>query len=293
MVRMYAFSKSAGKWLKQSPRRIPQPADLSGLRVVTYNVWFDRFEWERRCSAVLDILRDQAPDVIALQEVTPYFLQRLLAEPWLRDSYSSSRSKLLDARYDVVMLTRLPVRRFVSHELTTDMGRRLHALEIPTTRGRLVVGGVHLESMRDRTPTRLVQIDECIPILDRADFSIWLGDFNSAPSSEEDERIRPAFRDAWDDVVSLARGPARVDDGAAGYTRDSTRNAMLAKVKADRHQRIDRILWRGQGFQPTRIELLGTRPLAGSEGQVFPSDHFGLVAELEPCVQAALEHAGE
>jgi endonuclease/exonuclease/phosphatase family metal-dependent hydrolase len=162
------------------------------------------------------------------------------------------------------------------------MGRRLHALEIPTTRGRLLVGGVHLESMRDRTPTRLVQIDECIPILGRADFSIWLGDFNSEPSSEEDQRIRPAFHDAWDEL-----------DGAAGYTRDSSRNAMLAKVKADRQQRIDRILWRGQGFQPTRIRLLGTRPLADSDGQVFPSDHFGLVAELEPSAQAALEHAGE
>jgi endonuclease/exonuclease/phosphatase family metal-dependent hydrolase len=282
MVRMYAFSKNAGKWLKQSPRRTPLPVDLPSLRVVTYNVWFDRFESERRCSAVLEILRDQAPDVIALQEVTPYFLQRLLAEPWLRDSYSSSRSKLLDARYDVVMLTRLPVHRFVSHQLTTDMGRRLHALEIPTTRGRLVVGGVHLESMRDRTPTRLVQIDECIPILDRADFSIWLGDFNSEPSSEEDQRIRPAFRDAWEEL-----------DGATGYTRDTSRNAMLAKVKADRRQRIDRVLWRGQGFQPTRIELLGTQPLADTDGQVFPSDHFGLVAELEPCAQAALAHAGE
>jgi tyrosyl-DNA phosphodiesterase 2 len=282
MLRMYGFSKNAGKWLKQCPRRTPAPVDLASLRVVTFNVWFDRFECERRCAAVLEILRHATADVIALQEVTPYFLQRLLAEPWLRDAYLSSRSKLLDARYDVVMLSRVPVRRFVSHALTTDMGRRLHALEIPTTRGRLVVAGVHLESMRERTPTRLVQIDECIPILGRADFSVWLGDFNSAPSSEEDQRIRGAFRDAWDDL-----------DGAPGYTRDSSRNAMLAKVKADRHQRIDRILWRGQGFQPARVRLLGTNPLAGTEGQVFPSDHFGLVAELEASPQAALEHAGE
>jgi endonuclease/exonuclease/phosphatase family metal-dependent hydrolase len=282
MLRMYAFSKREGKWLKQSPRRTPTPVELTGLRVVTFNVWYDRYECERRCGAVLDILREQQPDVLALQEVTPYFLQRLLAEPWLRDAYGCSRSKLLDARYDVVMLSRLPVSRCVSYPLTTDMGRRLHAVEIPTTRGRLVVGGVHLESMRERTPTRLTQIDECIPILARADFSIWLGDFNSAPNSDEDQRICGAFRDAWDDL-----------DKTPGYTRDTSRNAMLAKVKADRHQRIDRILWRGHGFQPVRIGLLGTRPLEGTEGQVFPSDHFGLCAELEATALSALEHAGE
>lgn len=282
MSRMYAFSKSAGKWLKQHPRRTPNPAELNSLRVLTFNVWFDRYEWERRCSAVLDILAQEAADVIALQEVTPLFLQRLLAAPWLRESYVASRSKLLDARYDVVMLSRLPVTRCVSHTLTTDMGRRLHALEIPTTRGRLVVAGVHLESMKERTPTRLTQINECIPILGRADFAVWLGDFNSAPSSEEDERIRTAFRDAWEEL-----------DDAPGYTRDTSRNAMLAKVKADRHQRIDRILCRGQAFVPTQIRLLGTTPLSGTEGQVFPSDHFGLLADLEASQQVALAHAGE
>jgi endonuclease/exonuclease/phosphatase family metal-dependent hydrolase len=282
MLRMYAFSKNAGKWLKQSPRRIPGPVELSSLRVLTFNVWFDRYECERRCSAVLEILARESADVIALQEVTPYFLQRLLGEPWLRENYASSRSKLLDARYDVVMLSRLPVSRCISHTLTTDMGRRLHTLEIPTTRGRLAVAGVHLESMRERTPTRVRQIGECIPILGRADFSIWLGDFNSAPTSEEDENIRSAFQDVWDHL-----------DDAPGYTRDTSRNAMLAKVKADRHQRIDRILWRGQGFQPSHIRLLGTAPLPGTDGQVFPSDHFGLLAELDAVPVPALAQAGE
>lgn len=282
MQRMYAFSKDAGKWLKQSPRRTPSPAELSSLRALTFNVWFDPYEWERRCRAVLEILAHEAADVIALQEVTPLFLQRLLATPWLREGYVVSRSKLLDARYDVVMLSRLPVTRCVSHTLTTDMGRRLHALEIPTMRGRLVVAGIHLESMKERTPTRLTQIGECIPILGRADFAVWLGDFNSAPTSVEDERIRTAFRDCWEEL-----------DEAPGYTRDTSRNAMLAKVKADRHQRIDRILWRGHGFVPTQIRLLGTTPLAASEGQVFPSDHFGLVADLEFGPQTALAHAGE
>ena len=178
---------------------------------------------------MLDILAQAAPDVIALQEVTPRFLAALLGAPWLRREYAVSRSKLMDARYNVVMLSRLPVRDFAAHEISSDMGRKLHALTIPTTRGRVTVAGIHLESMKERTPTRLKQIEECTPILSHAYSSIWLGDFNAEPGSHEDLLIRRAFRDVWDELSE-----------APGYTRDTSQNAMLAKVKADRHQRIDR-----------------------------------------------------
>jgi tyrosyl-DNA phosphodiesterase 2 len=279
---MYAFSNSAGKWLRQRKRRKPAAVDLPVLRVCTFNVWFDPYESARRCAAVLSILAETSADVIALQEVTPRFLSALLAEPWVRAAYSVSRSKLIDARYDVVMLSKLPVRHFVSHEISSDMGRKLHALTIPTTRGSLVIAGIHLESMKERTPTRLKQIEECTPILSRADASIWLGDFNSAPSSEEDEAIRCTFRDVWDELSE-----------APGYTRDTTKNAMLAKVKADRHQRIDRVFLRGDGFQPTTVRMLGTAPLPDTDGQVFPSDHFGLLAEIEAVPAVALANTGE
>ncbi len=281
--RMYAFAKSAGKWLKQNPRRRAAPIDLDQLRVATFNVWFDPFENQRRCSAVLSILETEAPDIIALEEVTAPFLGAVLATPWIREHYTSSRIKLLDAdRYEVVMLSRLPVVRFTAHPLTSEMGRKLHTLEIRTTGGTLAVAGIHLESMKDRTETRLRQIEECIPILSRAECAVWVGDFNAAPSSDEDEQILSRFRDAW----------AELSD-APGYTRDTTRNAMLAKVKDDRHQRIDRIFWRGDQYRPANIRMLGTTPLDGSAGQIFPSDHFGLIAELERCSDAAAQAVGQ
>jgi poly(A) polymerase len=231
---------------------------------------------------VIAILAETSADVIALQEVTPPFLSALLSERWVRDAYAVSRSKLVDTRYDVVMLSKLPVRHFVSHEISSDMGRKLHALTIHTTRGSLVVAGIHLESMRERTPMRLKQIEECTPILSRADASIWVGDFNAAPRSEEDEAIRSAFRDVWDELSE-----------APGYTRDTSKNAMLAKVKADRHQRIDRVFLRGEGLSPVHVRMLGTAPLPGTDGQVFPSDHFGLIAEFESAQVAMLANTGE
>ncbi len=268
MERMFAFSESAGRWGPAShPTHGPLP--IERLRVATYNVWFDPYELDRRCHAVLSILAEEDLDVIALEEVTQPFLGTLLATPWVRARYFVSRDHVDPMqRYDVLMMSRYPA-RYVAHALPSIMGRRMHALEYETTFGSLVVAGVHLESMREMTPTRLKQIEECLPLLAQADSAIWLGDFNATPESEEDARIRAHFVDSW---AALESSP--------GYTRDTTRNAMLARVKDDRHQRIDRIFVRSARYVPERIRMLGTTPLEGSDGEVFPSDHFGLAAEL-------------
>jgi tyrosyl-DNA phosphodiesterase 2 len=264
---MYAFSESADGWLPL-PKHENGPLSLDRLRVATYNVWFDPFESRRRCAAVLAILASERPDVIALEEVTQPFLDVVLATPWIRQEYRISRNKVDPAlRYDVVMLSRLPG-RFATHELTSIMGRRMHMIELDTTEGLLTIAGVHLESMREMTPTRLTQIDECLPVLTRSESAIWLGDFNAAPETMEDARIRAHFSDTW---TSLETAP--------GYTRDTTRNTMLAKIKDDRHQRIDRIFLKSDCLVPGEIRMLGTNPLDHA-GEIFPSDHFGLVAEL-------------
>jgi poly(A) polymerase len=268
MERMFAFSESAARW-------VPAEGHTNGLlaidrlRVATYNVWFDPFEFKRRCAAVLSILASEDADVIALEEVTQPFLETVMSTPWVRDQYLMSRDHVDPTlRYDVVMLSRFPA-RFVAHGLTSIMGRRMHTLELDTTQGLLAIAGVHLESMRDQTPTRLIQIDECLPLLSQARSAIWLGDFNAAPESEEDARIRAHFADSWADLES-----------SPGYTRDTTRNAMLARIKDDRHQRIDRIFVKSDCYVPQQVRLLGTTPLDHTAGEVFPSDHFGLVADF-------------
>jgi poly(A) polymerase len=266
---MFAFSARSNAWV---PRRHGARAllELEHLRVATYNVWFDPFENERRRRAVFEILDAEHVDVIALQEVTAPFLSALLSCPWVRAEYEISRIRLDAAlRYDVVMLSRLPVSGFTAHPLTSSMGRKLHALTLEAQCGELTIAGVHLESMREMTPQRLVQIGECAPLLSSSAASVWMGDFNAAPESPEDEAMRREFQDVWSLLSS-----------EPGYTRDTTRNAMLAQVKDDRHQRIDRVLTRGSAFTPVAIRMLGTEPIADAGEHVFPSDHFGLVADL-------------
>ena len=50
---------------------------------------------------------------------------------------------------------------------------------------------------------------------------------------------------------------------------------------------------RGDGLLPIQMQLLGTEPLPGTEGQVFPSDHFGLLAEFETAQAQVLAATGE
>jgi hypothetical protein len=46
--------------------------------------------------------------------------------------------------------------------------------------------------------------------------------------------------------------------------------------------RFDRILLGGSGqdWQPVSIRLIGTAPIDPERSDLFPSDHFGLTAEL-------------
>ena len=71
---------------------------------------------------------------------------------------------------------------------------------------------------------------------------------------------------------------------------------MLAIVDAKlvddlSHQRIDRIFWRGDDLRPAQIRMLGTAPLEDSAGQVFPSDHFGLIDPDHPAFATVLATA--
>ena len=266
---MFAFSARSNAWVPRF-RGARALLELEQLRVATYNVWFDPFENERRRRAIFEILEAEHVDVIALQEVTAPFLSALLSCPWVRAEYEISRIRFdASLRYDVVMLSRLPVLDFTAHPLTSTMGRKLHALRLEAQCGELTIAGVHLESMQNMTPARLVQIRECSAVLAASPTSVWMGDFNAAPESSEDEALLAQFRDLW---PLLSSEP--------GYTRDTTRNAMLAQVKDDRHQRIDRVLTRGNTLTPVAIRLLGTEALPDSGELVFPSDHFGLVADF-------------
>jgi tyrosyl-DNA phosphodiesterase 2 len=277
LLEPFSFDPAAGVWV---PDRAcgPAPGDAGARRftLVTWNVWFGRFRFAERLRALLDVVRAQDPDVICLQEIVRASLATILEEPWIRAGYriSDVRGDTFDD-YGVVILTRLPVRALSIEALPSRMDRCMVTAEVEVAGRPLAVGSVHLESIEHNRDARRKQLAIASARLKaRGVDAVLAGDFNFCSSwAEENDRIDPAFVDLW---PALRRDP--------GYSEDTSINTMRFAAKGKVEQvRFDRVLLHSVGgaFRARSIELLGTAPIAPGMPDVFPSDHFGLVAGFE------------
>ena len=182
-------------------------------------------------------------------------------------------STLSNASYGVVLLSRLPVHSTELDDLPSRMGRRLLVAHLLVNDTKLAVGTVHLESL-DSVEYRGRQLAHIFKTLKGERDAILVGDFNFCSSwPEEQANLDPQYVDVW---------PA-LHQGEAGYTEDTDVNLMLGSMNDKKKAvRFDRVLVRSgkPGWVPASIELLGTEPIAGNTPEVFPSDHFGLLARL-------------
>jgi endonuclease/exonuclease/phosphatase family metal-dependent hydrolase len=275
-IHPFVFDPVRGAWVEDGePPASAEPP--SALTVVTWNTWFASYAFEARFRALLGVARTQRPDVICLQEITSASLKMLLTEPWIREGYriSDAAGDTFDS-YGVVILSRLPVRSLVLHELPSHMGRRLLIAELAAGPRRLVVGTVHLESLKHNPDLRAEQLAIIFPLLRAAGpDAVLVGDFNFCSSwPEENANLDPEFTDLW--PALRGREP--------GYTEDTRVNVMLSNVKPKaKTVRFDRVLLRSAGgaWRARSIALLGTEPISDEAPDTFPSDHFGLVAVIE------------
>jgi endonuclease/exonuclease/phosphatase family metal-dependent hydrolase len=245
------------------------------LTLVVYNAWFGDFLWQQRLAGLLDVVRSCRPDVVALQEVTRRQLEAILATEWIRQGYwVSDRDGRSLEPHGVLTLSRVPVRDLALCELPSNKHRKLLVAELGLAQGPLVVGNLHLESSARATPLRLAQLDRVLASLRGVGNAIVMGDFNFDPAqAPEQDRLDGHYRDLWDELRP----------NEAGYTEDTDVNRMrLLHKNKEKQVRFDRILLgiSRQDWEPVSIRLIGTAPIAPQRSDLFPSDHFGLAAEL-------------
>lgn len=259
---------------KKGGRSVPAAERRRTLTFLTYNVLGDRVVAAERVERLLEVIREADPDVIALQEVAPWFYERLSKKPWVAEGY---RGTTVHGRplvpKGLYILSRIPIKKLAHTWLPSRQGRMVLVAYLKVNGRWLAVGTVHLESPLRSGPARAKQLDKVFPLLAKSDDAVLLGDFNFGHEEEpETSHLNRRYKDAW----LVRRG------GEPGFTWDIERNdlARRGSFKGETSRRIDRILVRSDVWRLKSIRIIGDEPVSEG-GKLFPSDHFGLVATLE------------
>ncbi|MEU0272843.1 RNA repair domain-containing protein [Streptomyces sp. NPDC006307] len=264
----YAYD---GNWSATAPRGTPAAA---GLRVLTWNTLWDRYDSDRIDSArrrplLLAALEEADADVIALQEVEAGLLRLLLDAPWVREAYTLGTDPAGPdvAECGLLLLSRLPVREAGLHALGPH--KAVAAVVVETATGPLVVAATHLSSDHSpdgaaRRDAELARIAEGLAATEAP--VVLLGDFNDG--GETPARTL-GMRDAWSEVHGPADGTPTFDPGVN----------PLAAVSSltGRASRLDRVLLRADGLRVDAAVLRGDSPTADG---LYVSDHYAVQADL-------------
>jgi endonuclease/exonuclease/phosphatase family metal-dependent hydrolase/2'-5' RNA ligase/uncharacterized protein (UPF0248 family) len=249
----------------------------AGLRVLTWNTLWDRYDGDRidtarRRPLLLAALENADADIIALQEVEAGLLAMLLQASWVRAGYALGTDpggKDVDDG-GLLLLSRLPVREAGWHMLGPH--KAVTAITVETASGPLVVATTHLSSDHShngpaRRKAELAQLADGLAGVD-GDL-ILLGDFNDGSDSPDGPVAVLGLRDAWTQV----HGP---DDRTPTF--DPVVNPLAAVSSlSGRASRLDRILLRAGGLRVTGAALHGDSP---EPDGLYISDHYGVEAEV-------------
>ncbi|CAJ1439580.1 unnamed protein product, partial [Effrenium voratum] len=226
--------------------------------VLTLNVLFELYgdvetHMEARMSQMFQDLAAAELDVIALQEVTPFFAQALLAEVWVREGYWSSCGDDM-ASVDPsgqLILSRLPMRSVALARVSQHKSLVLATLATGSSRSA-VVANLHLsaDSKDARKDHRAEQLRACEAALGErlrpGDLGLLVGDFNASPE-EEPPLLQLGLRDVWE------------TNEEPGYTFDPLTNTVARRVvEAVGGSKTPRRLDRVYATPPTMAGTAGT-----------------------------------
>ncbi|MEO6601253.1 MAG: endonuclease/exonuclease/phosphatase family protein [Polyangiaceae bacterium] len=278
---------------------------MSVLRVATINVWNKAGPWLARLPLIRRELERLVPEVVGLQEVLRFQpdsaqdapltvhndqATEIAAGLGFHIAYSVASDYGNGLKFGNALLSRHPIieqRSFLLPGVESGETRSLLYGLCETPHGSLPVFVTHLNwkfhhgAVRQRQVAFIAErIAEVSPIGSPHLPPVLMGDFNAAPDADEIRFLTGLcaidgktvyFADAW---VFAGEGP--------GYTYDRV-NSYAAKAR-EPSRRIDYIFVRGPDRQfrgePLRAELAFHAAEQAPAGAVWPSDHFGVVADL-------------
>jgi endonuclease/exonuclease/phosphatase family metal-dependent hydrolase len=256
---------------------------VTTLRVATLNIRNLADRWDERLPLLLADMSALQPDVLGLQEVVYPLQQDRLIGAAGEGRYESFRSWAGRPEYGNALLVRQPLAASASDVERLELGLNRSALRLTLSIGdgrRVVVAVTHLHHVpadeRQRDEQAAMLLDWLARGADAAAAAeVVVGDFNAEPDEPAVDRLRSAgFRSAMveangaePDVTwpSGLQAPGMDTDGQPGC--------------------LDYVWLRGP-VRAASARLAFDRPAAG-DPTLYPSDHLGLVAELELAAAAS------
>jgi endonuclease/exonuclease/phosphatase family metal-dependent hydrolase len=262
------------------------------LRVLTLNIWNRQGPWEQRLPLIRRGLAELAPDLVGLQEVlhhndAPTDQADEIADGLgLKATFGSAWHIGGGLHFGNAVLSRFPVADKQLWQLPGEDGEEIRGLlhvMVDAPCGRIPFYVTHLDWKLHQGSLRVKQVQFIAArIAETAPAgtfpAILVGDFNAEPASDEIRYLR-GYHPVDGKSVYLADCFDWHAAGNPGYTF-ARRNPFAARAH-EPDRRLDYVFVRGPDKQ-LRGEPLSARIVFDQpEGDIFPSDHFGVFSELQ------------
>lgn len=248
-------------------------APVTTLRMLTHNVLADEVHVRERVPELLRILRESEADIIALQEVAPWFAKTLLREKWTAAYQRARQDDRTVLAREFIVLSRFPV---VDHEiivLPSHQRRTAFRVTLDIDGVQTAVATTHLDSLPEDGPIRARQLDAIFALLAKFEEAVFLGDLDFGDGEHpESAHLSPEYRDPGLTLRSNERG--------FPWNTEKSPWARRESFPGEPSRRLDRILMKSTRWTPTSITIMGDKPVPGKRKDIFPSDHFGLIADF-------------
>jgi len=259
------------------------------VKVVTFNIFSDLSRWAARRDWLAQELEAQAADVIALQEVVlpennAAWLADRLGMPYVFLTPKTGRAA---GREGIALLSRLPFEEQAWLDLLTQDRVAQYAAIYAGGRRWLVANG-HFYWQPGESVEREAQVRRLIDWLSEAGAQspvVVCGDFNGTPETAAIRLMRQHYASAY----------AAVQGSEPDYTTPTPLpRSRVGLLKTAFHYLFTvrlsdfRLGWRGtldyifvnQHVRVAACQVVLNRPAPG-DPSIYPSDHFGLAADLE------------
>jgi len=258
------------------------------VKVITTNMLFELEEWDQRSRLLLNGLAAEQADLIALQEVnltenTGAWLAEHLGMPYMQTVPFQEVSPH-GIPYGIAILSRHPFMRQETLDLQSQ-GRFAQYVEIAPANQPLVFCNGHYYWHPGSHPERDRQVQQMLDWLGQLPPNtpaIAVGDFNGTPETSAIALMRQQFTSAYaayhgqEPDYTCPTPLARRDKRK--LLRHIWRNLIVNRTLMPWRGTLDYIFVSHQ-LRVEDCRLILTKPAPRSN--LYPSDHFGIIANLE------------